>query len=95
MFSSFVTEATFNPHCPSLSVVVFVTINIAMSQHFSPVTLSGYLVIRLSAFCVAEPHDVRVQIRAVGICGSDVHFLKVSPQTGKTIIRHNNNPAEW
>eukprot|EP00850_Spirogloea_muscicola_P022432 SM000294S10824 [mRNA] locus=s294:7332:8944:- [translate_table: standard] len=25
------------------------------------------------------PHDVRVRIRAVGICGSDVHYLKARP----------------
>lgn len=23
------------------------------------------------------PHDVRVRMKAVGICGSDVHYLKV------------------
>lgn len=30
-------------------------------------------------FCcyVSGPHDVKVQMKAVGICGSDVHFLKV------------------
>lgn len=28
--------------------------------------------------CVFEgPHDVRVRMKAVGICGSDVHYLKV------------------
>lgn len=25
------------------------------------------------------PHDVRVRMKAVGICGSDVHYLKVNP----------------
>lgn len=24
------------------------------------------------------PHDVRVRMKAVGICGSDVHYLKVT-----------------
>jgi threonine dehydrogenase-like Zn-dependent dehydrogenase len=23
------------------------------------------------------PHDVRIRMKAVGICGSDVHYLKV------------------
>jgi len=23
------------------------------------------------------PHDVRIKMKAVGICGSDVHYLKV------------------
>lgn len=27
------------------------------------------------------PHDVRVRMKAVGICGSDVHYLKVSYRT--------------
>jgi threonine dehydrogenase-like Zn-dependent dehydrogenase len=25
----------------------------------------------------AGPHDVRVRMKAVGICGSDVHYLRV------------------
>lgn len=28
---------------------------------------------------VQGPHDVRVAMKAVGICGSDVHYLKVHP----------------
>ena len=26
---------------------------------------------------ILGPHDVRVRMKAVGICGSDVHYLKV------------------
>jgi len=33
---------------------------------------------RLTSFCMFEgPYDVRIKMKAVGICGSDVHYLKV------------------
>jgi len=33
---------------------------------------------QLTSFCIFEgPHDVRIKMKAVGICGSDVHYLKV------------------
>ena len=27
---------------------------------------------------ILGPHDVRIRMKAVGICGSDVHYLKVN-----------------
>lgn len=28
---------------------------------------------------IVGPYDVKIKMKAVGICGSDVHFLKVLP----------------
>ena len=33
-----------------------------------------------SPFWVVGPHDVKVRIKALGICGSDVHHFKVIPK---------------
>ncbi|KAL0710364.1 hypothetical protein Bca4012_017342 [Brassica carinata] len=32
-----------------------------------------------------HPHDVRVTMKAVGICGSDVHYLKIIEQVSKEV----------
>lgn len=46
------------------------------------------LLLKLIVLCSYEgPHDVRVRMKAVGICGSDVHYLKVL--TYYNIIREN------
>ena len=45
-------------------------------------SISFKLFIFLSFFLLVfleGPHDVRVRMKAVGICGSDVHYLKVKP----------------
>lgn len=50
-------------------------------------TVASFLHAMRNRSGVAGPHDVRVRMKAVGICGSDVHYLKVKKESGEILPR--------
>lgn len=41
--------------------------------------LKSCLLMITNVFLILGSHDVRIRMKAVGICGSDVHYLRVYP----------------
>ncbi|KAL4375710.1 hypothetical protein AHAS_Ahas05G0309000 [Arachis hypogaea] len=66
---------------PSLSKLIFLSI-LKISSHLTFTLMISNEVIEAHEYCddrqssISGPHDVTIRIKAVGICGSDVHYYK-------------------